>query len=163
MASNISTALEIVGRLTVNRLRDGMTENNSDASGDLGQSIGFNIKKTSKGIDLNIEMLEYWGAVDGGRRKGKQPPINKIKEWLTYPNPRAKLGLEGVSNVNIAEVNSLAFLIARKIGKNGTKGTNFATNVFNSSLIQKELPSIVADAVYEDASLIIDDLLSQFN
>jgi hypothetical protein len=162
MASSVSTALRKVGGLTVQRLSQGLKESNSDASGKLDASIGFNIKSTSKGIDLNIEMLEYWGAVDGGRRKGKQPPINKILEWLTYPNVRDKLR-SGQSDAPIDNPESLAFLIARKIGRQGTKGTNFATNVFKSSLIQKELPSIVADAVYEDASLIIDDLLSQFN
>jgi hypothetical protein len=36
-------------------------------------------------------MLDYWGAVDKGRKAGKQPPIDKIKEWLTYPNVRDKL------------------------------------------------------------------------
>ena len=161
MASNLSSALRTVGGLTVNRLRDGMTENNSDASGDLGQSIGFNIKKTSKGLDMNVVMLDYWGAVDGGRKKGKQPPINKILEWLTYPNVRDKMR-GGQSDAAFVNPESLAFLIARKIGKQGTKGTNFATNIFKSTLIEKDLPKIVADAVFEDANLLIDELISGF-
>jgi hypothetical protein len=161
MASNISTALRKVGGLTVSRLRQGMTESNSDASGKLGASIGFNVKSTSKGIDLNIEMLDYWQYVDEGRKKGKQPPVSEILKWLTYPNVRDKIR-GGESDAPVENPESLAFLIARKIGREGTKGTDFATNVFESKLIQKELPAIVADAVFEDANSLIDELISGF-
>jgi hypothetical protein len=61
-----------------------------------------------------------------------------------------------------SERNSLAYLIARKIGKQGTKGTNFATNVFESSLITKELPEVLVDAITEDADAILADLLTRF-
>ena len=54
-------------------------------------SINFNIKSTQKKIVLDITMLDYCGAVDGGRKAGKQPPIDKIKEWLSYPNVRDKI------------------------------------------------------------------------
>ena len=108
-------------------------------------------------------MLDYWEALDKGRKPGKQPPINKIKEWLTYPNPRAKLGLEGVSNVNIAEVNSLAFLIARKIGDKGTEGNNFASDVFDSKKVKVDLPNAIADAVFEDLNIVFDDLVTSIN
>jgi hypothetical protein len=59
--------------------------------------------------------------------------------------------------------NSLAFLIARKIGRQGTKGNNFATNVFTSSLITNELPEVILNAVAEDADLILADLLDSFS
>lgn len=161
MASNISTALRKVGGLTVQRLRQEMTENNSDASGELGKSIGFNIKSTSKRIDLNIEMLDYWEYVDKGRKPGKPAPINKILEWLTYPNVRDKMrGGQSDAEFSESERTSLAYLISRKIGREGTKGTDFATNVFESKLIQNELPDIVLNAVFEDANLVLEDLIS---
>lgn len=161
MASNLSTALRKVGGLTVSRLRQGMTENNSDASGELGKSIGFKIKKNSKGLDLNIEMLDYWQFVDEGRKPGKPAPVNKILEWLKETNVRDKIrGGQSDASFTDSQAQSLAFLISRKIGREGTKGTDFATNVFNSKLIQKELPAIVADAVFEDANLLIEELIS---
>jgi hypothetical protein len=54
-------------------------------------------------------------------------------------------------------------LIARKIGREGTKGTDFATNVFTSNLITKELPEALTDAIAEDADAILADLLERFN
>ena len=162
--SSLSTALRKVGGLTVQRLRQGMTENNSDASGELGKSIGFGIKKTTKGLDLNIRMLDYWEHVDQGRKPGKPAPVSKIEEWLSIQNVRDKIRF-GQSDAAFgeSELKSLAYVISRKIGREGTKGTDFATDVFESKLIQKELPAIVADAVFEDANLVIDELISSFD
>jgi hypothetical protein len=163
MASNLSTSLRSLGGLTVQRLSQGLKESNSDASGRLDASIGFNIKATSKGVDLNITMLDYWEFVDGGRKPGKPAPVNKILEWLTYPNVRDKMrGGQNDSSFSESEQKSLAFLISRKIGREGTKGTDFATNVFNSSLIKQDLPSVVANAAYEDASAAIDKMIADF-
>ena len=162
--TNTAAALRQTGGLIVQRLSQGLQEDNSIASGELDKSINFNIKSTDKKIVLDITMLDYWGAVDGGRKAGKQPPIDKIKEWLSYPNVRDKIRFgQNDSAFSESEKNSLAFLIARKIGRQGTKGNNFATNVFTSSLITKELPEVILNAVAEDADLILADLLDSFS
>jgi hypothetical protein len=158
--TNTSQALRQIGGLTVQRLGEGLSENNTDASGDLKKSISFKIRSSSKKIELDITMLDYWGAVDEGRKAGKQPPIDKIKEWLSYPNVRDKIRF-GQSDAQFteSEQNSLAYLIAKKIGREGTKGNNFATNVFESSLITNELPEVLTDAIVEDADAILTELL----
>jgi hypothetical protein len=162
--TNTSAALRQTGGLIVQRLSQGLQQDNSIASGELDTSINFNIKSTQKKIVLDITMLDYWGAVDGGRKAGKQPPIDKILEWLSYPNVRDKIRFgQNDSAFSESEKNSLAFLIARKIGRQGTKGNNFATNVFTSSLITKELPEVILNAVAEDADLILADLLDSFS
>jgi hypothetical protein len=162
--TNTSAALRQTGGLIVQRLSQGLQQDNSIASGELDKSINFNIKSTQKKIVLDITMLDYWGAVDGGRKAGKQPPIDKILEWLSYPNVRDKIRFgQNDSAFSESEKNSLAFLIARKIGRQGTKGNNFATNVFTSSLITNELPEVILNAVAEDADLILADLLDSFS
>jgi hypothetical protein len=162
--TNTSAALRQTGGFIVQRLSQGLQQDNSIASGELDKSINFNIKSTQKKIVLDITMLDYWGAVDGGRKAGKQPPIDKILEWLSYPNVRDKIRFgQNDSAFSESEKKSLAFLIARKIGRQGTKGNNFATNVFTSSLITKELPEVILNAVAEDADLILADLLDSFS
>lgn len=162
--TNTSTALRQTGGLIVSRLAQGLTESNSDASGELKESIEFKVKATAKKIELDIIMLDYWGAVDEGRKAGKQPPIDKIKEWLTYPNVKSKLGSsDSLSSTDIAKTNSLAYMIARKIGREGTKGNNFATDVFDSKLLTQELPEAIANAVVEDADLILQELIDSFS
>ena len=71
-----------------------------DAEGQDGQLIG--IVGTA---------ISYGGPVEFGRLPGKQPPIDAIELWV-----RRKLGISG------NEARSVAFLIARKIGREGTEG-----------------------------------------
>lgn len=160
---NTQTALRQIGGLTVQRLSQGLKESNSDASGELDKSIGFKIRSSSKKIELNIEMLEYWSSVNYGQDPNVIFPLDQIKEWLTYPNVRDKIRL-GQSDAQFTEsaLNSAAYLISRKIWNKGTKGTDFATNVFTSNLITKELPEVLTDAIAEDADAILADLLERF-
>jgi len=169
----LNNSMELIAKSLQSRLE----ENNSIASGDLGKSITLKLTKKNNSIEQDILMLPYWGAVDKGRPKGKQPPINKIKEWLTYPNTRDKLGLAGGGNSvgvrvitgkdgkrkTVSDVDSLAFLIARKIGKKGTKGNNFASDVFDSKKVKVDLPNAIADAVFEDLNIVFDDLVTSIN
>lgn len=64
---------------------------------------------TIKGLNLEIEMPDYWVFLDKGRRPGKQPPLSVIKKWCSR---------KGIPK-------GAAFPIAKKIGKFGLKPTNF--------------------------------------
>lgn len=55
--------------------------------------------------------LKYDAPVEYGRKPGKMPPVSDIKLWVVR-----KLGLTG------KEADTAAFLIARAIGRRGTKG-----------------------------------------
>jgi hypothetical protein len=56
----------------------------------------------------------------------------------------------------------LAFLIARKIGEKGTKGNNFASDVFDSNKVKVDLPNAILDAVVFDADAVLTELLDSF-
>lgn len=154
--TNTSRALRQIGGLVSSRLAEGLREVNAIASGDLESSIDFRAYERSSVLGVNITMLDYWQAVDEGRRAGKMPPVSKIQEWLTYPNVRDKIRF-GQSDAPIQDIESVAFVIARKIGREGTKGNNFATNVFNSRLIQKEVPSLIEESIGKDIEAILDE------
>lgn len=55
--------------------------------------------------------LKYAAPVEYGRKPGKMPPVSDVKLWVVR-----KLGLTG------KEADNAAFLIARAIGRRGTKG-----------------------------------------
>ena len=55
--------------------------------------------------------LVYGWPVERGRKPGKMPPIDAIELWVNR-----KLGLEG------SEARGVAYLIARTIGRRGTRG-----------------------------------------
>jgi hypothetical protein len=61
------------------------------------------------GASLYAEFVEH------GRRPGKFPPVEPIRTWV-----RRVLGITGA-----AKIRSVAFLVARKIARNGTPAQNF--------------------------------------
>jgi hypothetical protein len=68
-----------------------------------------------------------------GRKSGKRPPTNVIKQWILD---------KGIRFTDIS-LDSLAFLIARKIGEEGTTiwqqgGSDLVSGIFNEEL-QKEI------------------------
>ena len=90
----------VVGRTPVN-------------TGFLRQSIGHRMRGTPGAIEGEVvSIASYAAPVEYGRKPGKWPPRDAIEYWV-----RRKLKI-----TNDAEVRSVAFLIARKIGLKGTKG-----------------------------------------
>ena len=157
---NIQAQIDIYASLIVQRLGDQLDANNTNASSSLKGSIDFKLKPESKGFI--IDALDYWKAVDGGTRP-HTPPRSAILKWLSYPNVRDKLK-KGKSDSAFSEreANSIAFLIQRKIGREGTKGTNFFTNVYNSDVID-DMVSAIADGALLDYTAILDGIIENYN
>jgi hypothetical protein len=61
--------------------------------------------------------VPYALVQDQGRRPGKWPPKEPIRRWVELKIKRGQMS-EG-------EVESLTFLVRRKIGRHGTKGTHY--------------------------------------
>lgn len=83
------------------------------ASGNWGQSLEVNVSGTINGIKGVIKADHYTPYIQHGRANGKMPPLKAIEEWINNK------GLKPLEN-NI-KISSLAFLIARKIAREGTK------------------------------------------
>ena len=80
-------------------------------------SKGLNNTKSAVN-SLEVKGNTLWGNsyiyfLDKGRRPGKFPPVNAMRDWV-----RSKLGI-----TNDNENKSVAFLVGRKI-------SNFGTNIF---------------------------------
>ncbi len=68
-------------------------------------SLSFNATEKRLQIDGLMRII----VLNAGRKPGTFPPVEPIREWV-----RDKL------NVDASEVNSVAFMIARKISQSGT-------------------------------------------
>ncbi len=107
--------------ITTPRTIDGRTVRRS-ASGELVDSLDY----TAKGNILQFRSAKqgYW--VEFGRKpSAKMPPLEPFKKWLNFKqiNPRNAKG-QFVPRTE-ARMNSLAFVIARKVQKKGYKGISF--------------------------------------
>jgi hypothetical protein len=151
-------ALRVYGGLMVQRLVEGLNENNSNASGALNESIALTLK--AQGAGFFVDGLDYWKAIDGGRPSGEGPRITDIEKWLTYPNVRDKLRL-GASDKAFGEKEkrTRAFFITRKIWREGTKGNNFFKNVVESDLID-DMVQAVANGTMDDMLAAIDKTIN---
>lgn len=93
----------------------------------------WNVRDTKKGAQL-YNPLPYAIVIEKGRKPGgKMPPVSAIEKWL-----RVKGKASG-------DVRSTAYLIARAIAKNGTKGRH---------ILEKTMPAIQARAKVELSKLV---------
>lgn len=116
----LTTIQDITNDFVV-ELKNKLKANDSYASGDLVNSIRGVVKQNGKYILISIQLEDYWQYVENGRRAGKYPPINAIKNWISVkpvlPRP--------LKSGKLPTANQLAFLIARKISKVGIKPKPF--------------------------------------
>lgn len=148
--------LELIGNAIVKALRDNLDKDKSNASYELQQSIVFNSKViVPDNLDMSefylyFELLmdDYWYYVDkgikpvsasvkykgkkkkGASKKGKRHEA--IVEWLKNKESFKFEEKDKDKKGNI-KYNSIAFVIARKIKKSGTKGNKFFSSIVTES------------------------------
>lgn len=128
-----------------------LTDKGINASYKLLNSVETVVRRNDDTFTVTINLEDYWYYVENGRGPGKFPPIDKILEWvrikpvIPYSDSRGRLPTE----------EQLAFLIARKISREGTEGRNvlFETvdelNRYYLPLLQKALDDDFARFSYE--------------
>lgn len=103
------------------------------ASGKFAESLV--VQTTQSNAKLIGE--QYAEQLEHGRRPGKRPPIEAIKQWIEDK------GIVNNIKGNIS-VSSLAFLIARKIGQQGWKRENFGgVELISKVVTDKRIQSII--------------------
>ena len=110
-----------------NEVRAAYIAKDRSASGAAGQSLTVKVSEQPNKITGSLVGAHYWYYIENGRKPGKRPPIALIEKWIDD----RRLSLDGISK------RSLAFLIARKIGREGTKGTPILESVFTPQSLQE--------------------------
>lgn len=87
---------------------------------ELKDKISFDLEIGPNIFEIEFNAPEYWKYVNYGRKPGKMPPPRVLESWITRNRivPRAL-------NNKLPTTAQLAYLIARKIGKEGLPGNNF--------------------------------------
>lgn len=106
------------------------------ASGNWAETLDTEVNRT-KGI---IWGQPYTEQLVDGRRPGKMPPVGAIKKWIVDKGIASGLG-EQIS------ISSLAYAIATKIAKEGTRyfkqgGTDLVESVITPARIQMILDEV---------------------
>lgn len=117
--------------------RQALQNKGIDASGTLSQTASSTIEIDGTKLIISLNLEPYWKYVEYGRRAGKMPPIDAIARWITIkpivPNP---------TNGRVPDTRQLAFLIARKIGREGIEGRKPITEMVYSDTVETMLNDI---------------------
>lgn len=118
-----------------------------NSSGKLADSIRYEVDERG----LRIYAAHYVYQIVYGRQSGKFPPISAIEKWIDEKPIQADIPKK-----------SLAFLIARKISREGTEifkqgGTTLLSDIINAQAIS----SIKNDLANGFQSMIVSNIRSE--
>lgn len=99
--------------------RSCMAELGKDASGALSNSARAEVRVDGTRFEVVMHLEEYWKYIESGRKPGKFPPPDKIREWIevkpVLPRP--------MENGKLPTIKQLSYLIGRKIAIKGIPPT----------------------------------------
>ena len=124
--------------------KENIDKSDKVASGNLLSSVSTYIQMGDNDFTVVLNVANYWKYVENGRRPGKQPPVDKIREWLevksTLPVPK---GLE--------------YYIAKKIGERGIPATPILEPTLED--INREYEERISEAITYDLDALGDSIL----
>lgn len=123
------------------------------ASGKLQNSLKYFVAKSKFKTVLDFTTTDdvdsYAGVIEFGRRKGaRQPPVSAILDWMKEKNIRLQKKGGGFIKETPALRRSVAFLIARSIGKNGIEGIHYYRDAIESA--NEANPNLFSDAIKKE-------------
>ena len=118
------------------------------ATGNLALNQEKIIQYDGRFFSIYLSLEDYWKYLEYGTRP-HFPPLEKIKEWIRIkpvtPLPQA--------NGKLPTENQLAFLIGRKISREGTPATHLLEDTQNTfrlaDKIQQEMIKIIGNRIKE--------------
>lgn len=108
------------------------------------------IRKREFGITMNL--ADYWKWIEFGRGPGKFPPVEAMVSWVekNIPSPNA---IQTSSGPVIPTPNQLAYLVGRKISKEGVKGKHYLRDTVNE--LRDQFITDITEAIKEDIKATI--------
>lgn len=140
-----------IAEQVVSIYRKELEDKGINASSNLSKTASATVELNGKHLIVYLELDHYWKYVEYGRRAGKMPPVDKIKEWI-----RVKPIIPNPINGKIPDTKQLAFLIARKIGREGFEGKHPIENITNSSAIKSVIDDITNEIMNQLKQQLID-------
>ena len=106
--------IKLIANQIVELYRKQLESKGIPASGALGDTASVEVEMNGTKLVVSLNLEHYWKNVEFGRRPGKMPPIDNIKDWI-----RVKPVIPDARTGKIPSAEQLAFMIARKIGIEG--------------------------------------------
>lgn len=141
---NIIKVLEDIGQHVIESFKADVEKKNGSASGSMVSSTMAEITITDQKITLTVSTVPYFQYADEGRGKtvnnGPGEVKKKIRKWIDQ---------KGITPSRGTTKDQLAFLMARKIHREGFKGKYYRRDIITDS-IQQNADLLLADAIKKD-------------
>ena len=138
------------------RYHDNNVNAGYDPSRPLQTDIRFRVFNNAGNFEIDFELPEYWWYAEHGRGPGKMPPKGSLLQWMEFkqilPSP---MQLKSGKTV-LPSMESLEFLIRRKIGERGTKGSH--TWEMTEQQMKDSLEKDVREALERDIREYLDNI-----
>lgn len=133
---------------SISKLTSEYESQNRKASGQWSKDLESKITQTNTGYNVQLLGSYYTYWMEKGRKPGKFPPIDVIRRWIDE---------KGIIAEDISR-DSLTFLIARKIAKQGYQGKPLVENVLTEQWIKELFESVGLFMAVQ----IKEDIIKQF-
>ena len=130
------------------------SRNNMPTCYELKDKIKFVMNVNGNFYEIEFNAPAYWKYTNDGRRPGKMPPVNVIADWVR----RRNITPYALKNGKLPTEDQLAFMIAKKIGRDGTTGIHFLEKSIDEQ--KSYWDDKISEAISND---IIAELDSFFN
>lgn len=151
---NLQQVLEEYAIKLRNTYQDKLILSDRIASGDLLNSVDYIIESDNMSISVSLRLADYWKYVEYDT-KPHFPPMDKILEWI-----RIKPVIPDNRNGKLPTEKQLAFLVARKISQEGTKGSNDLHDAIKE--INDEFRERIDEAITKDIQEGFTVIFSEF-
>lgn len=117
---HLTQVLEELGREVAEQYKNNLRESGHSTRPDhLINSITTSVVVDDKAYKVVMQLNDYWKYLENGTEP-HWPPVDAIRSWISYKPVLPRPGKDG----RLPTPNQLAFLIGRKIAREGTTGTH---------------------------------------
>ncbi len=154
--SVISEIIEKEFNILKNEVISKYDEKGMRASGDFAESLETIITEEPTGYKAELIGNAYAYQLEQGRLAGKQPPSEVIEKWIVDK------GIANQIEGNIS-ISSLAYLIARKIGREGWNRQGYGgVNLISEVITEKRIQEIIDKIGEVYISQFSDKIINEF-
>lgn len=153
---NLVEVLDAYSKTLVERYRQGLTEGDHIATGNLYRSVSSEVTLDGQSFIVEFRMPLYGEFLEQGT-KPHFPPIDAILGWIRAKRIVPRQDSQG----RLPTEKQLAFLIARKISEVGTKKTGIYEKA--NELTYKEWNNYIDQAIQMDLEDNLAEILKTLN
>lgn len=120
--SNTERVLNNYGELFRQVYKDNNAAAGYDPSMPLMNDVTFDVYSQNGNFTITFHLPDYWKFAERGRGPGKMPPKGSLLQWMEWKHIMPQMTTLKSGKTVLPSMESLEFLIRRKIGREGTQG-----------------------------------------